>query len=271
MALTIESLKPKRSNKPPRIVFYAVPKFGKTTFASQAPNPVFIQAEEGEGELELAGKKVNTYDEIIEFIAFLAENEHDFRTVVLDTADAVEKILWSEVVKREGKNSIEEIGWGKGYVKANELWAEILKGFDYLRDQKGMAIIVLAHTKIKRHTPPDCDSYDRYTFALQDSDKTSTCVLLSGWADVILFGNYKVFTKKSESDGSTKGLNAEAPRSIYTEERATHWGGNRYGLPYEIPFEKGSQWSAFSYYLNKEDKKAAKKQEPELLEAGNKF
>lgn len=268
MAITLEGLKPKKSTKPPRIIFYAVPKFGKTTFASQAPSPVFIKAEEGEGNLELAGSKVNTYDEIIEFIAFLAESEHNFKTVVLDTADAMEKILWAEIAKREGKKSIEELGYGKGYVKANELWSEITKALDYLRDHKNMTVVVLAHTKIRKYTPPDCDSYDRYTFALQESDKTSTCTLLTGWADVILFGNYKVYTSKSENDKKVKGLGAEAERAIYTEERATHWGGNRYGLPYEIPFEKGSQWAAFSHFLNKKEEK---KPQASTTEVSNKF
>lgn len=251
MAINLEELKPKKSNKPPRIIFYAVGGFGKTTFASQSNKPVFIQAEDGQGQLELAGKQVETYDDIMEMISFLAEDEHDFKTVVLDTMDAIEKIIYTEIVKRHSEktpiSSIEDIGYGKGYVKANELWNELLQGLNYLRDSKGMMIILLGHTKVKTFTPPDNDAYDRYTFTLQDSKNTSTSELLLGWADIVLFGNYKIITKNK--DGKTKAVGGH-DRAIYTEERATHWGKNRYNLPYEIPFVQGEQYSAFEFYLN---------------------
>lgn len=251
MAINLEELKPKKSTKPPRIVFYAVGGFGKTTFASQAPSPVFIQAEDGQGQLELAGKQVETYDDILEMISFLAEEEHGFKTVVLDTMDSIEKIIQSEVVKRTSEagkqiTSIEDIGFGKGYVKANELWNELLQALNFLRDNKGMMIVLLGHTKVKTFTPPDNDAYDRYTFTLQDSKNTSTSELILGWADIVLFGNYKIITKSK--DGKTKAVGGH-DRAIYTEERATHWGKNRYNLPYEIPFVQGEQWKAFEFYL----------------------
>jgi hypothetical protein len=236
MALSIEDLKPKKSNLPPRIIFYAVGGFGKTTFASQSPKPIFIQAEDGAGMLELAGKKVTNYDEVIEVISFLAEEKHDFLTVVIDTMDAMEKIIYNEVIKRHDKpiQSIEDIGFGKGYVKANELWNNLLSSLDYLREHKKLMVVILGHTKIKGYTPPDSEPYDRYTFGLQDSKNTSTAELLRGWADIILFGNYKVITKKVE--GKTQATSKSNERAIYTEERPTHWGKNRYNMPYELPF-----------------------------------
>lgn len=252
MALTLEQLKPKRSTKPPRIILYAVSGFGKTTFASQAPSPVFLQAEDGQGDLELSSTGLlRDFDQLMEGVAFLAEEKHDFKTVVLDTADATEKLIYKEVVRRHNEGgkqiqSIEDIGYGKGYVKALEVWQEVLHGMDYLRDEKGMMPIILAHSLIKAYTPPDQDSFDRYRFNLHDKSSD----LLLGWADVVLFGNYKVHTKVSGEgfDKTTKGIGG-SERALYTEERAAHWGKNRYGLPYEIPFIQGEQWAAFEHFL----------------------
>jgi hypothetical protein len=261
MAITLDQLKPKRSTKPPRIIFYAVPGFGKTTFASQAPSPIFLQCEDGTGELELSATPLlKDFDDLMEAIGFLAEEKHDFKTVVLDTADACEKIIHKEVVRRHSEStkpiqSIEDVGYGKGYTKAAEIWREVINALEYLREEKGMTPIILAHSQIKAFTPPDQDAFDRYRFNLHDKSAD----LLLGWADIVLFGNYKLHTKTSGEgfNKQTKGIGGDQ-RAIYTEERAAHWGKNRYGLPYEIPFEKGSQWAAFSHYLNKKEEQKNK-------------
>lgn len=253
MAINLEELKPKKSTKPPRIVFYAVGGFGKTTFASQAPSPVFIQAEDGQGQLELAGKQVETYDDILEMISFLAEEEHGFKTVVLDTMDAVEKILDAKALQLhnelENKNydGIEQVPHGKAYSRSLDLWNNIIQGLNYLRDTKDMMVIILGHSQIKSFSPPESEAYDRYKFNLRDKSSS----LIAGWADIVLFGNYKIITKEvSEGRGKTlKATTKNNDRAIYTEERATHWGKNRYNLPYEIPFVQGEQWKAFEFYL----------------------
>ncbi len=36
-------------SKPPIILAYGIPGIGKTTFAAAAPNPIFIQCEDGRG------------------------------------------------------------------------------------------------------------------------------------------------------------------------------------------------------------------------------
>ncbi len=253
MAITLESIVTGKSNKPPQIVFYAVSGFGKTTFASQAYAPIFIQTEEGIGNLDYPRFPLaKSYKEVIESLRSLATEDHSYKTVVIDTLDALERLVFAEVVRRHnesGKKAVESIGdmaFGAGYTQSLELWQEVLKALDYLRDSKSMMVICLAHSLIKSFSPPGQDAYDRYRFNMHD--KASE--LIKDWADIVLFGNYVVRTRSSG-----QGFNQEVKaiggdeRVIYTEERASHWAKNRYSLPNEIPFKKGEQFKTFISYL----------------------
>ena len=247
MAISLESILTGKDNKPPRIVFYAVSGFGKTTFASQAPSPIFIQTEEGIGQLKYARfPKAETFNDVMEQLEALASQDHEYMTVVIDTIDLLERLIHEAVVAEynaeKGKNikSIGDMGFGAGYVKAMEQWEEVLTALDFLRNKKDMMCILLAHSLIKTFSPPDSDSYDRYRFNMHDKSSER----IKDWADVVLFGNYKV-TTKGEKDERKRAVGAGI-RAIHTEERPAHWGKNRYSLPYEIPFVEGKQWSNFA-------------------------
>ena len=260
MAFTLDSIITGRDNKPPRIVFYAVSGFGKTTFASQAPNPIFIQTEEGIGNLEYARFPVaKKYSDVVDALILLSEN-CTFSSVVIDTIDALERLIFDEVVRlhnEEGKKQVTSIGdipFGGGYTKALSLWGEILRALDYIRDA-GVMPILLAHSQIKTFTPPDSEGYDRYRFNMHD--KASE--LVKDWCDIVLFGNYKTYTKGAE-DEKKRGVGT-GQRYIYTQERPAHWGKNRYSLPYEISFDDGKQWSTFADLMwPKKDNKVTKEE-----------
>lgn len=245
MAISLSSLKRGKENKPPRIILYGDNGIGKTTFAAGAPNPVMIQTEDGIGELEIPRFPLaKTYDEVKASLETLVNENHDFQTVEIDSMDWMERLIFKKVCEDKGKDSIEEIGYAKGYTFALKYWDEIIDLLDRLRDEKQMIILLLGHVQTKRFDPPDGDSYDRYRFDMHDK---SSSVLLD-WADCVLFAKYKVFTKKS-GDGFNQRSQAVAPpgedRFLYTQERPSHWAKNRYSLPYEIPFRKEDSWKTF--------------------------
>ena len=53
MALSLSSLVTKTNEKPPLMVTYGRGKMGKTTRASEFPNAIFIQTEDGAGDIEV--------------------------------------------------------------------------------------------------------------------------------------------------------------------------------------------------------------------------
>lgn len=238
MAFDLSTIKRGPDLKPPRIFLYAVEGLGKTTFAANAPAPIFIQTEDGLGSLDAARfPMVESVDNVRQAIGALYTDPHDFQTVVLDSADWLEQIIAREI---ETKFEAKELAYGKGALKQAEVWQELLAGFNALRNDRGMSVILIGHCQIKRFDSPETEPYDRYTPKLQERSNA----LVREWADAVLFANYRTVVKKSEV-----GFNKEVARGIttgerllYTTEKPAYMAKNRYALPDSLPLS----WDALS-------------------------
>lgn len=235
MAISLASIKRGVTIAPPRIVLYAPHGVGKTTFGASTPSPILLPFEDGEGVIDVPRfPKITSWAEAIEALSSLANEQHDFRTAVVDTLDWMEPLVWAETCARNKWADIEAPGFGKGYIAASDTWREFFKWLDYLRDAKGMSIVLLAHTEVKTFNDPANDNYDRYQIKLQKR----AADLVQEWGDAVLFANYRVYTTKSEAGFkkvTTKGTGS-GERVMFTEERPSFYAKNRYGLPPELPF-----------------------------------
>lgn len=244
MTLTLE----KRTHKPPRILIYGPPKMGKSTFASLAPAPVFIQTEDGLDAIDVpAFPLAQSFGDVLNAIEQLATQEHDRQTVVMDSADWLERLIHNQVCKEQNVKSLESIGYGKGYVFAIDMWRQYIDATNYLRDNKNMVVINIAHSQIKRFENPETDAYDRYQIKMHDK----ASALLMENSDVILFVNEQVNITKSQ-EGFSKRVRAigEGERVLYAESRPSFVAGNRFSLPAEIPFDKSGQyWSTIASHI----------------------
>ena len=236
MAINLASLRKSHVARPPRIVLYGTHGVGKSTFASQAENPVFIQTEEGLDALNVtAFPLAQSFDEVMEAIQSLYSEEHKFQTVVLDSVDWLEQLLWKKVAANNKVSSIEDIGYGKGYIFALDLWKNILEGFDLLRNEKGMQVILLAHSQIKRFDDPLSDSYDRYMLDLHKGGAG----IISEWCDVLAFANYNVSTMKEDLGFNQKRTRAigAGSRVLHTQEQPGWVAKSRWPLPETMPMD----------------------------------
>ena len=242
----------KTGGKPPRILIYGPQKIGKSTFGSMADRPVFIQAEDG---LDAIGADAfplsKSFAEIMGNIEQLATQPHDYHTLVVDSVDWIEPLIWAQVCAEHNVKSIEEVlkGYGKGYVQAANVWREYIDALNYLRDEKNMTIVQIAHAQIKRFENPETDAYDRYEVKLHKSAGS----LLMEHSDIILFANYQVGIKKEDKPMQKEGRKraiGTGDRVPYTEERPAFMAGNRYGLPAEIPFDReGQYWGVIASHV----------------------
>lgn len=247
----------KTVGKPPRILIYGPQKIGKSSFGALADRPVFIQVEDGIDALNVdAFPRPYSFKEVMNCLQQLAEEEHAFKTVVDDSLDWLEPLVWQEVILRypygdKGKKiaTIEDYGYGKGYGLAMEVWQEYLDALDFLRNEKGMTVIQICHAQIRKFENPETDIYDRYELKLQ---KQAAAKLMEH-SDIILFANYYVGVKKEEKAMSKEGRKraiGTGERVLYTEERPAFMAGNRYSLPAEIPFTKdGSYWATIAEHV----------------------
>ena len=225
-----------RRAQPMRVMLYGVEGVGKSSFAAGAPAPIFLGAEDGTSELDVHRLPMaEEWQDVIDGVHVLQTEKHQYRTLVVDTVDWAEPLLWKFICKRDDKSSIEDYGYGKGYVAALDEWRFFLARLDGLR-RVGMHVILLAHSWIKPFANPEGDNYDRYELKLNNK----AAGLLKEWADCVLFANYETFVKKNDKK-QVKGSDNGA-RFIYTERRAAYDAKNRYGLPPQLPLS----WDDFA-------------------------
>ena len=220
-----------RLKQPRRLLLYGVEGIGKSTFGAAAPNPVFLGAEEGTGELDVARFPMpETFAEVREAIRALTQEKHDHQTLVIDTLDWLEPLIWEHCCLRDGEENIEAYGYGKGYQVALDEWRALLADLEGMRRAKPMDVLFLAHSNIRTFKNPQGEDYDRYEMKLGKG----AAGLIREWCDAVLFANYETFAKKDEKTKRVRGVDTGA-RLIHTEHRAAFDAKNRYGLPSSLP------------------------------------
>lgn len=240
MAITLASIANNKP-KPPITVIHGDPGVGKTTFCAYAPSPIFILTEDGLGNLEMpAFPLANSYHAVLEAFSSLLNERHEYKTVILDSLDWLEPLIWEQVCQAHKVSSIESLGYGKGYVEATYIWRDFLDLIKRLRDERSILTIMTAHSSIVKVDDPSMPAYD--TRDLKLHKKASA--LVEEFADVILYA-----TTQTTMITEKEGFDSTRNRAITTGERIMHTVGqpaflakNRYSLPSPLPLT----WDAFS-------------------------
>ncbi len=216
---------------PDRIFMHGTEGVGKSTFAANSPSPIFIAAEDGIRHLDVASfPEPKTFTEILQAVATLLAEEHPYQTIVIDTVDWVEPLLWAGLCLKYGWENIETPGYGKGFTIALEGWRRLLSGLDQLRAKKGMEVILLAHSQIRLFSNPAGEDYSRYEGKLN----SKAYALLKEWADVVLFATHEEFTREGKGFSKAKGVST-GRRVVHTKRTAAWDAKERHGLPDELP------------------------------------
>jgi len=225
-----------RAVMPRRVMLYGVHGVGKSTFGAMAEAPVFITTEEGTNDIDCDRFPLATrYADVLGSLSALYSEAHQYHTVVVDSLDWLERLIWAEVCQKRGVETIEDIGYAKGYVFALTHWREVLAGLDALRTERGMQVILIAHAAIEKFANPETESYDRYAPRLN----RHASALVQEWCDEVLFAGYRVHTKTTKEGFDrtrTQGVGT-GERILRTTERPAHVAKNRLNLPDELPLD----------------------------------
>lgn len=218
-----------------KCVAYGPEGVGKTSFASLWPNPLFFDFEGGTERMDVNRLSVSSYMELNEIMAYLKKNPGDYKTLVFDTADWLDKMIVKHICSTGDKTGIEDWGYGKGYTYLAEQWASLLDRLTKFAESTNMHIVFLAHAMLRKFEQPDeMGAYDRWELKCAKT----VCPLLKEWADTVLFFNYKTFVV-TEKD-SKKGKAVGGERVIRTTHHPCWDAKNRFGLPEEMEYKKGA-------------------------------
>ena len=155
-------------HKPLRVVVYGPEGIGKTTFASQFPDPVFIDTEGGTEHMDVARfPKPSSWTMLLQEVDEIRSHVSEYGTLIIDTADWAEALCKKHVCSKAGVSGIEDFGFGKGYVYLAEEWGKLLNKLSDLRDA-GLDIVITAHATMRKFEQPDeMGSYDRWELKLE--------------------------------------------------------------------------------------------------------
>jgi hypothetical protein len=226
-------------SRPIKIALTGVEGVGKTTFAANAPAPIFADLEQGSATLDATRfPEIATWADLLGVVGYLYSEKHEFQTLVIDSMSVAERLANAHIAAENNVASIDEIGYGKGHGMVADQFDRFLRGMDALVN-KGMNVILVCHSVIRRVDDPKTDSFDQFDVALNKKIAPK----VKQWADTILFAEHdKSVVSKGEGFNKRTIAKSYGERIMWTEYRASHVAKNRFGLPEKMPLD----WPAFA-------------------------
>ena len=249
----------------PVLTVVGFPGVGKSTLAALFPNAIFIQAENASTVFETwdEGKqpafmpevpsaslqrKTKPSEIILAQLRELVTAEHDFKTVVIDSITAMDRLFEQEVVEFDDKGATNigdaAGGFHKGFLVVAGMHAKFRNACEHLR-RKGIAVVFLAHTGIvKMKNRPEAGEYTAYSI---DMPEKARHIYVSS-SDAVLYLKSRDFVMGHEEN--KKGQTTKFGRVTNTGERVLICSSdgtigyidakNRYDMPEEIVVDKGT-------------------------------
>jgi hypothetical protein len=247
-----------RLQTPLRILVYGIEGSGKTTLFAGSPDPIWLDVEDGTSRLDVTrypfrdspdGHVPQSYGEILTAIEDLTRSPHDYKTLIIDTADRLEALLWKHCIDRDNATAggkltgIESYGYGKGFNVALDEWRSLASKLDRLRMTRGMTVVVLAHSLVRTFKNPESTDFDRYQLALHEK----AAGFLKGWSDVVGFLRFEEGASKAGQERA-KGWST-GRRMMSLTRTAAYDAKGRGGMPDELEIPTADPWSALAKAL----------------------
>ncbi len=225
--------------KPRRVLMYGPPGIGLSTFAATADKPIFIPTVEGLGHIGCPRfPTAQRFSKVLQALRELAVQRHDYRTVVIDTAEGLELLIWDEICSDRGLDNIADMSHGKGYFLALDYWRQVLDCLTTLSDDLDMTCLILGHAHTERIDDQVNGGRARQAPALH----WRASALLQAWCDEVLFATHQatlpvpVSAVQKEDQG----------RVIVTVPTPANVGKNHLGLKAVMPMK----YEAFAPYFS---------------------
>lgn len=235
MSVLASARKTHQYDAPIRMILHGPPGVGKSSFAASAPSPIFIAAEDGLASIDATSlPEPDSWETVCSQLDALANEEHGYKTVVIDSLDWLEPIIWDYVCRRGGKSNIAQFEFGKGYVAAQNEWRVLMNRLSLLR-RRGMHIVLIAHSVRKTVANPEGADFDAWLIKLHEKAAGA----LIEWVDVVGYASHEIALKAV--DGTMKAIGT-GHRELRVRPHPAFTAKTRLHLPESMPLD----WETFA-------------------------
>ncbi len=244
--------------RPAIITIVAEAGLGKSSLGATMPAPVFIRTEDGltaqEHSHVTAFPMAASSDQVLEQIQALCDQEHNFKTLVMDSVTALNTLVEKEIVANDPKQpqGINQAlgGYGNGHAATSERHRLIREWAGYLSTTKGMNVVFIAHADSETIDPPDSDSYTRYSIRI---NKKSIAHYVDN-VDLVGFIKLQTFVSGGDKDAGVRAkATTSGARIITAYPTPNHISKNRFGITADIPYDHGvNPFTPYVPFLQKE-------------------
>lgn len=144
MSITLPTDKtvPKTSIGDYPLLIYGDPGVGKTTLASKFPDAVFLATEPGQDALSVYRIPVASWADFAHAIAALRDQDHSFKTVVIDTITNLWDMCCEYVRQKHGFMHESDLAYGKGWHLVGEEFEKRLVRLSLM----DMGLVMICHS-----------------------------------------------------------------------------------------------------------------------------
>ena len=237
MAINLSQLSTPSGQRPIIVTLFGEGGMGKTTLAAMFPKPVIIRTEDGTTSLQ-GNENVHMFplsqssQDVMDAIEALATQDHDFKTLVIDSVTQLSTMIEAEIVAADPKaRSINQAGggYGAGYNSAAERHRLIRDWAGSLAYEKNMNVVFIGHADTETMDLPDLDPYTRYSVRLHKK----TLPHYTDNVDAVCMIRLKTFTR---GDGDKKRAISTGEREIICYPQAASVTKNRFNITEPLPF-----------------------------------
>ena len=160
------------------VLVYGPSKIGKSTWCSQADNALFLATEAGLNNLDVYQAPIATWDELLAACKEIAEGNHPYKTVIIDTIDNAYRMCAEHVCQKLKIEHESDLGYGKGYALINNEFYRVLNKLALLP----CGLFLISHSQ-EREIETRTGKLTRVVPTLPDKARK----IVLGMVDVILF------------------------------------------------------------------------------------
>lgn len=254
-----------------RIVIAAQEKVGKTTLVTNAPRALLVPCEVGFASVRTPKTPLLTcWDDVKTLVNEVREQarrgQFPFQTLAWDSATALERFIHDEVIRSDPKwakgnraaITMESAlgGYGKAYLRANELFSDFLAWMDELAIYGGINVVMTCHvfpSKVVDPTAGEFQQWDLLLHSPKDDKKYGKRELITQWADMVGFLHEPIFVMKAgDGERMNRAVSANQGRVLALDRTPAYVAGNRYGLTgtIQVPPVNGWNYIAHAIYAN---------------------